>query len=768
MTFPVFTPGMDLTQPQLLNEMSGLYRPYVTDGDLDRLYSTGSAIYRAANYRADNLALVRWKVYDDKDTALPASDPLNVLLTRGMQDIVRRSELALCFRGRNLIYKVRNRFSDEIVRLQWINFKRYQMDKDYLQGLSGFYVNTGSNDKPIWANYIAINDAIYFTLVDFEDDFDGVAPAEVVFAYAGVDVELGSYLLARFQNMGIPSTMLMPRADNSEAITDDTVKEEADAMRRQVKGVANAGKAYFTPYRWDVEKLQEELSNINLSNISPQVREIIFSTIGVGVSLISATNANFAQAREERMAWIRTWLMPQAHWYAGQFTDQLVGPIHPGYRVEPEFDRVPDALEALAQQTASVNSQVQAGYRDLYSAQVAANDRGLPPDLRLKGYYLVAGIPTKPEDFSKLRQTTPPPTGSPLGGGFGGSMSAPPAAELPPRPPTVQAIEAPAEPSIEPASPIALKSADDDEWMPEEAFKELQMWRKVIARKGADYVFTPKVLPVETVTFGATLVRSGSDINEACKAMRAHYFVAMKSATITVVDDLTALKFDESDHPRADDGKFSESPGGGGGGGDKDDNGKPESSSSASTPDSFGKPFDEKRSNDLSKDAIAKLDKPHLKAVEGYSGIDARIINDNLRGQESYRVLNDADRAQIATIDSAIGSSELPEDTALYRGFTLSPRGVSKVKVGQTITDKAFVSTSLNPAVAEQFSGATKGVKGSVIMRITAPKGTKALPMSTLSEWPGEHEVLLPRGTTFKITTLKKKGGVTYVDAEIS
>jgi hypothetical protein len=543
MTFPVFTPGADLTQPQLLNEMSGLYRPNVTDDQLDRLYSTGSAIYAAINYRMFNLGLVRWKVFDDNNKALPANDPMNMVLSRGMQDIVRRSELALCLRGRNLIYKVRNRFTDEIARLQWINFKRYRLDKDYRTGLSGFFVNTGSNDKPVWANYIDIDDAIYFTLVDPDDDFDGVAPAEVVFAYAGVDVELGSYLLARFQNMGIPNVMLMPRADNSDQIDDEIVKEEADAMRRQTKGTANAGRTYFTPYRWDIEKLQDEISNFNTQAISPGVREIIFTTLGVGMSLISANASNFAQTREERMAWIRTWMMPQAHWYAGHLTDQYVALEHPGYRVEPEFDRVPDALEALAQQTASVNSQVTAGYRDLYSAQLAANDRLMPPDERLKGYYMIAGKPTKVEDFDKLQM----PPASPFGGGFGGgAMSAPTTAE-PPEPTIEHPVEAPTDPpaEIKIESPVALKAAEADaeEWMPEAAFKELQNWRRVIARKGTDYAFEPKVLPAATVTFGTNLLRHGSNIDDACKAMKAHYFVATKSvALITEFPDAVTVE----------------------------------------------------------------------------------------------------------------------------------------------------------------------------------------------------------------------------------
>lgn len=73
------------------------------------------------------------------------------------------------------------------------------------------------------------------------------------------------------------------------------------------------------------------------------------------------------------------------------------------------------------------------------------------------------------------------------------------------------------------------------------------------------------------------------------------------------------------------------------------------------------------------------------------------------------------------------------------------------------IRDPAYLSTSLNPAVAKSFAG-PEGGKGAVL-RITAPPGTKGASVARLTEFPHEHEVLFSRGSGVKITHVSHEGG---------
>ena len=73
----------------------------------------------------------------------------------------------------------------------------------------------------------------------------------------------------------------------------------------------------------------------------------------------------------------------------------------------------------------------------------------------------------------------------------------------------------------------------------------------------------------------------------------------------------------------------------------------------------------------------------------------------------------------------------------------------------ETITDHAFSSC-----------GAAKstGFPGNVVFNIYCPKGTQMLFVEHVSQYKGENEMILQRGTTFKVTKVSKaESGQGYV-----
>jgi hypothetical protein len=100
-----------------------------------------------------------------------------------------------------------------------------------------------------------------------------------------------------------------------------------------------------------------------------------------------------------------------------------------------------------------------------------------------------------------------------------------------------------------------------------------------------------------------------------------------------------------------------------------------------------------------------------------------------------------------------ITQNKTPEDHVVYRGFG-SRKGLdlTKLKKGNVLRDKGFVSTSFRPEVAEEFSN---GRDMSHIAKIHVPKGSKAhyIPHQ------GEHELLLHPNTKFKVIGHSFGGG---------
>lgn len=127
------------------------------------------------------------------------------------------------------------------------------------------------------------------------------------------------------------------------------------------------------------------------------------------------------------------------------------------------------------------------------------------------------------------------------------------------------------------------------------------------------------------------------------------------------------------------------------------------------------------------------------------------------------------DRPVAANLDSAIEKSTLPAGTTLYRGSSLEALGLEgsiknmsasdvSALVGKKITDKAYVSTSKDSAVASRFSGQSMATKGNVEFVINTKKRAKGLDVGSNSNFGGkEAEVILPRGAQFTVTAAKRR-----------
>lgn len=149
----------------------------------------------------------------------------------------------------------------------------------------------------------------------------------------------------------------------------------------------------------------------------------------------------------------------------------------------------------------------------------------------------------------------------------------------------------------------------------------------------------------------------------------------------------------------------------------------------------------------------------HLRYATEYQGGAYRNLNYDLRngtgnGGEISRQLSNLIH----------WSDPLPEAIEVTRGMADVDLVMDSFKAGQIVTDKGFASTTAASDVASFFGESMAGGKPAVWV-IRVPAGTKVLKMPNPK---GEYEILLDKGTRFRILTVTERDGTVQVTAEVT
>ncbi|GAA3304144.1 hypothetical protein GCM10020295_54520 [Streptomyces cinereospinus] len=149
-------------------------------------------------------------------------------------------------------------------------------------------------------------------------------------------------------------------------------------------------------------------------------------------------------------------------------------------------------------------------------------------------------------------------------------------------------------------------------------------------------------------------------------------------------------------------------------------------------------------------DFLDDLPTESREALRTYSGNEYDLINSHLRFGND---LDDSLKHTISEMDKVMDTRPVPEDVMIVRGT-----GVDHIKInghplkspldmqGGVFDDQAYTSTALGKTPPPPFDGKP------VWMHLRVPKGTPALWIDHLSKYPGERELLLARGSEYKVT----------------
>jgi HK97 family phage portal protein len=226
-------------------------------------------------------------------------------------------------------------------------------------------------------------------------------------------------------------------------------------------------------------------------------------------------------------------------------------------------------------------------------------------------------------------------------------------------------------------------------------------------------------------------------------------FAALEGAAKHNVGDVRnghARQLYSDDQPRAEDGMWTD----GGGSGD---------SSGGTDERSGGKEFSGKAEadrwgQDHFNNWSAEATDDEYNAADTYAGGEYAAINNGLRRNGGRPAK--ADAKTVRDLDSLLDKGEVREGVVAWRGID---RGAN-LSPGDVIHDHGYVSTSLYRGTAEKFAD-------KALLRINVPKGSKAGYLDALTEGGGEQELLLPRGSRFRVTGVRREGGAKVIDAEL-
>jgi hypothetical protein len=139
-------------------------------------------------------------------------------------------------------------------------------------------------------------------------------------------------------------------------------------------------------------------------------------------------------------------------------------------------------------------------------------------------------------------------------------------------------------------------------------------------------------------------------------------------------------------------------------------------------------------------------------AVYDYTGSTAARINTALRS----RNVSDADKRLVRRLDRAMEAGWADRPVPLFRGVPARAwEEIANHNEGDVITDRGFLSTSLDRGKAEEFASGGGGV-----LEIAAPKDQQMVPAAGI----GEMEILLPRRTKLRIRSIDRENRVVVLD----
>ena len=132
--------------------------------------------------------------------------------------------------------------------------------------------------------------------------------------------------------------------------------------------------------------------------------------------------------------------------------------------------------------------------------------------------------------------------------------------------------------------------------------------------------------------------------------------------------------------------------------------------------------------------------------------------NGNTEGATKVGLSEAKVQEHIASLDRAT-DRPVGEALTMYRGLKLTPEDYASLKPGSVMTDKGSTSTSFTRNNAEGFASAGAN---SVLLKVQLSPEDKGAALQSMSAKRSEYEMLLPRGQSYKVTSVTTEKSTVY------
>lgn len=295
-------------------------RPGAIELNTTNAYRAVSWVYRCVEIRSHSISSIPFTL----EGASALADVERV--QRQLPEMLRRIEAGLCLHGAAYAGKQYNKYG-VLTGLQWFSVATVRPEFDAKNGLIGFERNL-AGDKRL----VPTERMVYLWLPDPDVEIGpGNHPASVALTVAGIVANSNEFARGFFERGALNVTLLVvdPTASEPE------LKRLEVWWKRMARGVQKAWETIAVRKSVEPKMLGYPPEQLAMPQLKSIARSEIANAFGVPEAMLTQS-ANYASAREHRLAYWNDTIVPEAQFIEAALNEQLFIPL--GLRLRFHFE----------------------------------------------------------------------------------------------------------------------------------------------------------------------------------------------------------------------------------------------------------------------------------------------------------------------------------------------------------------------------------------------------------------------------------------------
>lgn len=286
-------------------------------------YQDSTWAFACIKKRSNALSSIKWEIRQETPDGFEVTDGngIETLLNEvnpemNWIDLIRATESDLLIYGKAYWLKITGNNSQAVVGLRRLNPINVEV-KTSAEGISGFVQKLDGKAKEPFER----EDVVYFHEYDPQDDLGGVSATQVALDAINALTNTKRYIAAFFKNNAEPNLLITPK----ETLQPSDVIKAQNLWNKLTRGVNKQHKTIILSQQFDVHKINTTLKDLALKEVEESARRDIAAAYEIPPTIVGAwDSANYATAKEERLAFYTDTIIPRADYIASVINAELV------------------------------------------------------------------------------------------------------------------------------------------------------------------------------------------------------------------------------------------------------------------------------------------------------------------------------------------------------------------------------------------------------------------------------------------------------------